>query len=354
MFGLAVASYTIEAPISGLVELGPGWNLESVKSSRSIRTALNHALKGAIVVMIVLGAIRVPAETPTIPKTQSTPSAENSDQAASTQDCCKPVPPPVAAWDVLRAEIRSNKKTRRTDAIAALAVIGSRPDVLHLIEGALRDKDSTVRKTAAIALGDMQAEAAKPSLRALLDDESPDVGFAAANALWKMGDRSGREIFIATLTGERKGEGLVKSSLKSNFAKYTDPKTVAMTGVKEAAGAFLGPLPMGITIAQELLKDRTASARAECAALLAKDASPEAVRELTQALTDKNWAVRAAAAQALSVSPGKVSPDAFGPLLYDDNGTVRDIAAAGIIRLTHAARPERLHWSAVSVEVTEQ
>ncbi len=325
-----------------------------MKACRSIRTAVNRGLKGALVVMIVLGAIRISAETPPIAKTQPAPAAETSEQTPSSEDCCKPVPPPVAAWDVLRAEIRSNKKTHRTDAIAALAVIGSRPDVLHLLEGALRDKQSTVRKTAAIALGDMQAEAAKPSLRALLDDESPEVGFAAANALWKMGDHSGREIFIATLTGERKGEGIVKSSLKSNIAKYSDPKTVAMTGVKEAAGAFLGPLPMGITIAQELLKDHGASARAACAALLAKDPSPDAVEQLTQALADKNWAVRAAAAQALAVSPGKVSPEVFEPLLLDDNNSVRDIAAAGIIRLRSAMRPAALHWPAIPPQITAE
>ena len=28
MFGLPVASYTVEAPINGLIELGPGWTLE--------------------------------------------------------------------------------------------------------------------------------------------------------------------------------------------------------------------------------------------------------------------------------------------------------------------------------------
>jgi len=260
----------------------------------------------------------------------------------------------VDAWEVVKNDILSHRRTRRTTAIAALAVIGPRPDVLALLEEALQDRDATVRKTAAIALGDLQAQDSKPALRARLDDDSSEVEFAAANSLWKMGDRSGRGIFIATLSGENKGDGFVKSTVKSNFSKYSDPKSLAMTGVKEAAGAFLGPLPIGITIAQELMKDRTASARAECAALLAKDPSPEAVRELTQALADKNWAVRAAAAQALSVSPGKVSPDAFGPLLYDDNGTVRDIAAAGIIRLTHAARPERLHWSVQSGQMTEQ
>jgi len=304
--------------------------------------------------MIALSAIHSPAQvSPKVP-IQATRATDNSAPPASSQDCCQPVPRAVLAWDILRADIRSNRKTHRTNAIAALAVIGVRPDVLVLLEEALHDKDSNVRKTTAVALGDMQSQASKPALRAMLDDESPEVGFAAANALWKMGDHSGREIFIATLTGERKGEGFVKSSMKSNFAKYSDPKNLAMTGVKEAAGAFLGPLPMGITIAQELMKDRTASARAECAALLAKDSSPDAVHELTDALSDKNWAVRAAAAQALAVSPAEVSPDVFAPLLTDTNGTVRDIAAAGTIRLTNTLRPTALHWPVVSAQTTTE
>jgi HEAT repeat protein len=320
---------------------------------RCARGAVDRLMARVLGVTITLGAFPCVAQVPLATSIQSTRSPENFTPARSKTDCCRPVPTTLDAWDVLRDDIRSNRKTRRTTAIAALAVIGSRPDVLAVLEEALQDRDATVRKTAAIALGDLQAQASKPALRARLDDDSPEVEFAAANSLWKMGDRSGRGIFIATLSGENKGDGLVKSTMKSNFAKYSDPKSLAMTGVKEAAGAFLGPLPIGIAIAQELMKDRTASARAECAALLAKDPSPEAVRELTQALTDKNWAVRAAAAQALAVSPGNVSPDVFGPLLYDDNGTVRDIAAAGVIRLTHAARPERLHW-VLSGQMTEQ
>ena len=323
-----------------------------MKAYRFTQIATNYRVSGILVVLISLSAIQVSAETPSSANTQASSVTTKSSPPATDPDCCKPVPPPVASWDLLRDEIRSNKKAHRIEAIAALAVVGARPDILQLLYGALKDKHSTVRKTAAIALGDMQAEAAKPNLRALLDDESPEVGFAAANALWKMGDRSGREIFIATLSGERKGDGFVKASMKSNLAKYSDPKVVAMTGVKEAAGAFLGPLPMGITIAQELLKDHGASDRAACAALLAKDPSPDAVEELTQALKDKNWAVRAAAAQALAVSPGKVSPEVFKPLLLDDNKTVREIAAAGIIRLMGSVRPASLYWPSTPPQMT--
>lgn len=281
--------------------------------------------------------------------------AENKPEPKNTNlEAKKPLSIAATAWNVLADEIRSHSRTRRSNAIAALAVIGPRRDVLSLLEAALHDKNADIRKEAAIALGALPAPAAKPSLRARLRDESPDVAFAAADALWKMGDRSGRDLVIDTLDGRAKGKGLVKSSMKSQFGKYRDPKALAFKGATEAAGAFVGPLPIGITIAQELLKDRTASARAACAQMLGKDSSPEAVEELAEARFDKSWAVRAAALQALAVSPGKVSIEVFAPMLYDGHAEVRDMAAAGIIRRSEAPMPAEIRWPLEETETTAE
>ena len=233
-------------------------------------------------------------------------------------------------------------------------MIGPRRDVLPLLEAALHDKDAEVRKDAATALGAMPAADAKPSLRACLDDESPAVSFAAAHALWSMGDRSGRAILMNTLDGTAKSESGVRESISSNVEKYRDPKRLALTGAKEAAGAFIGPLPIGIAIAHELLKDRTASARAASAEMLGKDPSPDAVEKLTEARFDKNWAVRAAAVQALAVSPGKVSVEVLQPMLEDGRGEVRDLAAAAIIRRSQAARPASLQWPTAATQSTAE
>lgn len=272
------------------------------------------------------------------------PRSRESGGSHTTQSHNPPKSLSAAAWDELGENIRSHGKSHRGNAVAALAVIGARPDSISLLKEALHDHDSTIRRDAALALGELQVYSARGDLRALLDDDAPDVGYAAATALEKMGDHSGREVFIATLDGDRKGDGLIKSGLKSNMQKYRDPKYLAFVGAKEAAGAFFGPLSMGVVVAQELMKDRTASARANSANLLAKDPSPDAVNELKQALQDKNWAVRVAAAGALAKSPGKVAPETFEPLLIDDKAAVRTIAAAAIIRLTEVPKPKDLHW----------
>ena len=286
-----------------------------------------------------------PVLAKSVPKSTLTksPSPQDNPKPKSIA-CCQAKSLSAAAWEVLAEDVQSGRETHQSAAVAALAVIGNRDDVLPLLQGALDDKHASIRKDAALALGDLQARSAKPKLRILLDDSSPDVGFAAANALWKMDDHSGRQILIATLGGTRRGDGFVKGSMKDTYHQYADPKQLAMMGARQAAGAVFGPASIGITLAQEYMKDRGASSRAASATLLGKDGTPESIHELTLALGDKSWAVRAAAAQALAKSPGHVSPEVLEPLLVDDSITVRDMAAAGIIRLNHAAAPKDLHW----------
>jgi HEAT repeat protein len=293
------------------------------------------------------------AESPSVsgelPSAAAGAPASKSDSAIATASSQQLS---ALAWGNLAAQLHHKRASHRANAVAALATIGSRRDVLPLLLGALRDKDSSVRKDAVVALGDLKVESAKPQLRKMLDDNSSEVGFTAASVLTKMGDHSGRDIFIATLQGERKGDGFIKQSVKTNAAKYRDPKVVAMIGAKEAAGALFGPFSIGLVVAAELMKDRSAAARAESATMLAQDASPEAVDELKLALCDKNWAVRAAAAQALAKSPGSVSVQDFEELLSDKNDSVRTIAAAGIIRRSGAGRPRSLNWPIASASVT--
>jgi hypothetical protein len=67
-------------------------------------------------------------------------------------------------------------------------------EAIQLVEGALRDPDSLVRQTAAAELGQMKVREAIPSLKTAMDDAAGEVAFAAAKALWDMGDRSGRDL----------------------------------------------------------------------------------------------------------------------------------------------------------------
>lgn len=98
----------------------------------------------------------------------------------------------------------SDKTQERSDAISALSVLGSDRRSIELVAKALDDEDQDIRAQAARSLGDMKARAAIPALRKAIDDPSPVVSFDAAQALWKMHDRSGRDLFYDLLLGQRK------------------------------------------------------------------------------------------------------------------------------------------------------
>jgi HEAT repeat protein len=62
--------------------------------------------------------------------------------------------------------------------------------------------------------------------------------------------------------------------------------------------------------------------------------SQDAIKELDDALDDKNWIVRTAAAQALGECKQRDQIKQLTALLSDDKPAVRYMAAASIIRLS--------------------
>ncbi len=246
------------------------------------------------------------------------------------------VPPPTP-WQILATGASTHNALRRAEAVAALGTIGPNHRVVALLEKALVDSDPSIRQLAARTLGEIQARASIPKLRQALKDDSPQVGFAAAKSLWTMGDHSGRAVFIQILSGQKSSsDGLLKGGLQSTREKFQDPKNLAIIGAKEAASSLFGPAGWGITIMEEVRKDRSASARAMSAILLGPDATLDALHELQDALNDKNWIVRAAAAQALGTSHHRDQIQYLRPLLEDDRPAVRYIAAASIVRLSNS------------------
>jgi len=244
--------------------------------------------------------------------------------------------PEKTAWDVLKAGFTDKIVDTRRQAVTATGSIGLDPEALRLIEEALRDQDSLVRQTAAAQLGQMKAKQAIPALKTALDDATPEVAFAAAKALWDIGDKSGRDLLEDVLTGQEKSaEGYFSSAMHDMKRKMHDPKALAVMGIKEAQGAVLGPFNMGVVAAENALKDGSGGGKAIAATLLAQDCDAETYRLLVWSCTnDKNWAVKAASAKALGQC-GK--PDAIPTLeqnLADSHAATRMMAAGAIIKLS--------------------
>jgi HEAT repeat protein len=239
------------------------------------------------------------------------------------------------AWGILNQGLEDGDVERRKKVITALGTIGPVTKAVQMVEKGLQDKHTQVRQTAAAALGEMDAKEAISYLRAALDD-SPEVSFSAAKALWDLGDTSAREIFQQVIEGERKDTpGKMRGAIREAKQRL-GPTQLALMGAEEAAGTF-GPASMGIEAVKEAVKeakkDSGSPGRTVAAGILAKDPDPYALTLLEWALCDSSWTVRVAVAKALGERGNHDTIPKLAALLTDDRHAVRYMAAASIIKL---------------------
>lgn len=242
--------------------------------------------------------------------------------------------PQQAAMNVLQSGLQGSDPEYRMMALKAAGSIGPMPEAINLVAEGLRDKDPMVRQTAASMLGEMQARSATPALRTAMDDNFPEVRFAAAKALFDLGDTSGLSLIQQVLLGERKdGPPLLKGKIEEAKRTLHEPSQLAVLGIKQALGALPGPFGMGASSAEELLSDRGSPGRAIAADILSAAPDPDALPLLEWALTDRSWMVRAAAAKALGTRGNAASVDKLAPLLTDPHHLARFMAAASILKI---------------------
>jgi HEAT repeat protein len=249
--------------------------------------------------------------------------------------------PAETAWQLLDQGVHDNNPIKRRQAVLAMSTVRPEPRNVALVEPALEDKDVKVRAAACATLGEMKANTAIPKLQMALGDATPEVVFAAAQALYKLGDPAGRQVLMAILLGDQKdSSGFVTTSIRDMKLKFHDPKALAMMGVSEGAG-LAGPFGMGVPIAVDLMKDSQASGKTIAAVLLSTDRSPETLGALKDALSDKNWTVRVAALRAVALRDATGLFKDVSPLLDDKREEVRFAAGAAVLRLTpSAAKPK--------------
>jgi HEAT repeat protein len=274
-----------------------------------------------------------PAPHRTAPQQASAPEAVTSEASIEALR--------NVAWKMLADATSSPKVQSRSDALSALSLLGSDARAVRTVESELDDSDDGNRTQAVTALGHMRARGAIPKLRrTMTEDPSPVVSFAAAEALWELGDRSGREILYGVLTGQQKAtDGVIKRRIDKAKKEIHDPKALALIGAKEASGAFLGPFAMGVSLAEEYATDTSAPVQARCASLLAADNTSNTAEQLAGALDVKSWAVRVAAVRALvKMNRREVIPKLRQMMAIDKEEPVRLVAAAAILKLSQTRR----------------
>jgi HEAT repeat protein len=244
-------------------------------------------------------------------------------------------PEEIRANNMLVAALAEKNPDTRKEAAAALGLAGAREPYLTELGGALDDKDVFVRLAALQSTVDLRHKEAIPALNKALYDETPEVSFAAAKALWTLGDPAGRGSLLGIVSGESKASSGAMTAKKRDMMRlFQTPHSLMLFVFRESVSAV--PVPgvgEGVSSLTTMLSDPNVSGRAASILLLAKDSSPEVIQAMRDALKDKDTSVRAAAVHVLALHDNPEFMPNLLPLFDDPKESVRLRAAAGYARL---------------------
>jgi len=234
---------------------------------------------------------------------------------------------------VLQQALDDKNPDTRKLAVAALSLAGAR--AVPVVIPMLQDKDVDVRLSAVSTLAETKNARVVAALRKTLDDEVPEVSFAAAKALWSMNDATGKRVLLSVLQGESNASsGFLSKQKRDALRMMQTPRTAFLFALRSGVGLVPVPyLGLGFSSMQTLMTDSSMSGRAASAVLLATDPDPATVGALTDALQDKDGSVRAAAVHALALRRDTGLKNRIASLLGDENKGVQLRAAAACLRL---------------------
>jgi len=237
--------------------------------------------------------------------------------------------------ELLNKALEARNPDTRKQAVIALSLAAEDAPTLTRLGEMLQDKDVEVRLAVVGGLAEAKSKSANASLHKALQDEVPEVSFAAAKALWSLHDPAGKQALMAVLQGESKtSSGFFTKQKRDALRMMYTPRTTFLYALRQGVG--FAPVPglgEGISSMQALLTDPGVSGRATAALLLGTDKDPATIDGLKDALYDKDWRVRAAAVHSLALQNNPAMKKDLERLLEDDKEEVRLRAAAGYIRL---------------------
>ena len=256
-----------------------------------------------------------------------------------------PAPPPSAEENranlILNEGLANKNPDVRKEAVAALGLIGPREPYLSEIATALSDKDVYVRLSAVASIVDLKDKGTADLLNQALSDGTPEVSFAAAKALFGLGDPRGRAALLAILDRETKTHSNFLTAQKRDTLRLVHiPKGMMLFAIKNGIG--FAPVPgvgEGVSSMQDLLSDSGVSGRATTAVLLGDDRSPEVLAALKEALSDKDASVRAAVVHTLALRNDPSMLPLMKEQFDDASEAVRLRAAAAYLRLVWLKKP---------------
>jgi HEAT repeat protein len=282
-----------------------------------------------------------PAKAQSAPtKPDSTQSEEVDAPAAALLATATPEDRIREAWTMLTDAADDVKHPQtRIQALAALGLLRS-PHSSRMIAAAMADPDVDVRTGAVLAAGQTKDRNLTTNLRNLLDDKEPQVAFAAAMTLWKMNDKSGEDILMSVVDGERSAGPTLMNGTKHKITRdLHNPAMLAKLGALQGAAMILGPFGFGITAYEYVHQSGGDLARVSAIEQVSQERTEPIHKELMAALGDKDQTVRAASAKALAEYHDNATSVAVYKLFADPKYPVRLTAAAAYLRTTGTPGP---------------
>ncbi len=239
------------------------------------------------------------------------------------------------AKDILLKGVASGNPDTRSLAVMSASLIGDRSEVLTKLYSMLEtDKDVPTKIVIISTLGSFNNPEVVPSLQKALKDPVPEVELAAALALFGLKQPDGKAFLLDALSGTQKTTSSFMSSEKRSLARMTHTPTTTFLGIVANQFALPG-LGSGMESAVGLSADPASMASSSVIFSLAKDKNDPAVwTALEKALTDKEWATRAAAVHVIAMHNDPALIGQIANLMDDKKDQVSFRAAAAYLRLT--------------------
>ncbi|HWB96975.1 MAG TPA: HEAT repeat domain-containing protein, partial [Bryobacteraceae bacterium] len=115
-----------------------------------------------------------------------------------------PAGKPEQSRQILEDALQDKNPDTRKQAVMAMSLAASREPFLSRLQSMLKDNDVEVRIAVISSMVDIRDKRTLISLHDALNDEVPEVAFAAARALRSLNDPAGKEALLSILSGESK------------------------------------------------------------------------------------------------------------------------------------------------------
>ncbi len=245
----------------------------------------------------------------------------------------------VARTILTNAAGHKEGNTRR-DAAVALSLLPASDPASQLLNTLVADKDYLVRIASIESLGEIRDVKRLGILKKALEDEVPEVIFAAARELhdWKVPE--GTEALEAIFLGEMKAKSsFMKKEWLNSVRRLKTPKSAFFFAVQRGAGFV--PVPgvgAGVRAMSDILSHAELSPRAISLLEVCQRKTPSCAEFLEMGFKDDDWTVRASALHVVVQQKLAKSLPAVEGLLQDKKDQVQFQAAAVYLRMQRPAR----------------